>query len=145
LRTRLTAYDVEKRSSIGSSIKETQSTRIGLAMNHNGSDMNSHGHKVHIPIEEAPLEIEELSPCELLRLKAAVRILTDYLLSLPSSIVHDAGVDYLDGNRYNLDCNGNGKDDNSSSGVGQNRQDDLDSGHKTDPTSVQRIAFSAHE
>ena len=112
-------------------------------MNHNGNSKNSHRCKVYTPIEMAPLEIEELSPYELLRLKAAVRILTDYLLSLPPSIVDNADVDGLDGNRYNLGSNGYGRDD--SSGVGQNRQDDLDSDYETEPTSVQRIALSAHE
>ena len=82
-------------------------------MNHNGNGKNGRRCMVYAPIEE-------LSPGELLRLEAAVRILTDYLLSLPPSIVHEAGVDGLDGNRYNLD---NGRDD-SNSGVGQNSQDD---------------------
>jgi len=73
-------------------------------MNHNGNSKNSHRCKVYTPIEMAPLEIEELSPYELLRLKAAVRILTDYLLSLPPSIVGNADVDDLGGNRYNLEA-----------------------------------------
>jgi len=108
LKVRPAAHDVEKRSSIGSSIDETRSTRIRLAMNHNGRDVNSHRYKVYIPIEETPLEIEELSPSDLLRLEAAVKILADYLLSLPPSIVDNADVDGLDGNRYNLDCSSNG-------------------------------------
>lgn len=72
-------------------------------MNHGGSDTNSHRYVTYTPIEEAPLEIEQLSPSDFLRLEAAVKILTDYLLSLPPSIVDNANVDGLDRNRYNLD------------------------------------------
>jgi hypothetical protein len=137
----LVACDVDKQSSNGLSTDETQSLGIRLIMNHNGNGKNSYKRLVYTPVEEAPLEIENLSPCELLMLEAAVRVLTDYLLSLPQSITNDAGVDGLGENRYNLD---NGRDD-SNSGVGQNSQDDLDADHKTEPTSAQRIAFSAHE
>ncbi len=77
-------------------------------MNHSGSDTNSHRYMIYTPIEEAPLEIEELSPSDFLRPEAAVKILADYLLSLPPSIVDNANVDGLDGNRYNLDCSSNG-------------------------------------
>ena len=77
-------------------------------MNHSGSDKNSRRFMIYTPIEEAPLEIEELSPSDFLRLEAAVKILADYLLSLPPSIVDNAHVGGLDGNRYNLDCIGNG-------------------------------------
>jgi hypothetical protein len=77
-------------------------------MNHNGSDTNSHRYVVYTPIEGASIEIEELSPGELLRLIAAIRILTNYLLSLPPSIVDSTDVDGLDGNIYNLDCGANG-------------------------------------
>ena len=45
---------------------------------------------------------------DFLRLEAAVKILADYLLSLPPSIVDNANVDGLDGNRCNLDCSSNG-------------------------------------
>jgi hypothetical protein len=58
--------------------------------------------------EETCLDIEELSPCEILRPGAAVRILTDYLLSLLSCIVENSDADGLDGNRYNLGSNDNG-------------------------------------
>jgi hypothetical protein len=74
------------------------------AMNHNGSNTNSHSYVVYTPIEETPLEIEQLSPSDFLRLQAAVKILADYLLSLPPSILGSTNVDGLDGNRYNLDC-----------------------------------------
>jgi hypothetical protein len=77
-------------------------------MNHSDSVANSHRYMVYIPIEEASLEIEELSPSDLLRLEAAVKILADYLLSLPPSIGDNAAMDGLDGNRYNLDCANNG-------------------------------------
>ncbi len=73
-------------------------------MNHNGSDTNSHRYVAYTPIEEAPLEIEHLSPSDFLRLEAAVKILADYLLSLPPSIVDNANVDGLSRNRYNPDC-----------------------------------------
>jgi hypothetical protein len=110
-------------------------------MNHNGNGKSIHRCKVYTPIEEAPLEIEDLSPCELLKLEAAVRILTDCLLSLPQLITNNTGVDGLGGNIYNLD---DGRDD-SNSGVGRDSQDDLDADYTTEPTSAQRIAFSAHE
>jgi len=106
-------------------------------MNHSGSDANSRRCMIYTPIEEAPLEIEELSPSDFLRPEATVKILADYPLSLPPSIVDNANVDGLDGNRYNLDSN--------SGGVEQNRRDDVDSDYEIEPTSVQRIAFSAHE
>jgi hypothetical protein len=50
----------------------------------------------------------ELSPCELLRLEAAVRILTNYLLSLPPAIVDGSEIDDLGGNGYNLHSVGDG-------------------------------------
>jgi hypothetical protein len=77
-------------------------------MNHSDIDTNSHRYVVYTPIEEPPLEIEQLSPGDLLRLEAAVKILADYLLSLPLSILDSTDVDGLDGNRYNLDCGVNG-------------------------------------
>jgi hypothetical protein len=60
------------------------------------------------------------------------------------TIANDAGIDGLDGNKYSRVSNSKGRDD-SSSGVDQNRQDDLHSDYTTGPALVQRIAFSAHE